>query len=121
MRSSVGKLLVLAIVVSFVFAAGCEEETMSGSKKDRLISAENIRLRDKLEQLEKQLEKQKELLGQCEQEKQTLQEQVKDCDEKSKQKVQTMMSLVLQSVGKETEKLRQENERLKAQIDELKK
>ena len=121
MRSSVGKVLVLAIVAGFVFAAGCEEETMSTSKKDRLISAENIQLRDKLEQLEKQLEKQKELLGQCQQEKQTLQEQVKDYEGKSKQKVETMMSLILQSVGKETEKLRQENERLKVQIEELKK
>ena len=50
-----------------------------------------------------------------------MQEQVKDYEGKSKQKVETMMSLILQSVGKETEKLRQENERLKVQIEELKK
>ena len=91
------------IVISLLFAllaCGCQQQTQStqsNAKKDRLVGAENIRLK-------KELEKQAELLEQCQQEtKQTV-------DDSSK------MAEFLMEVHSEAVK---ENEVLKARIAQL--
>jgi hypothetical protein len=70
------KLTSAAIVISLVlamFICGCQEQTQSNTKKDRLVGAENIRLKKELELCGEEIEKQIKLFEQCEQEKTQIQ------------------------------------------------
>lgn len=88
------------IVISLLFAllaCGCQQQSKSDTKKDRLVGAENIHLR-------KELEKQAELLEQCQQEKKQI------MDDSGK------MAEFLMEIHSDAVK---ENETLKARIAEL--
>jgi len=102
MRKPVQKAIVLAVgIVVIMLIAGCEEESQSNTKKSRLIAAENIRLK-------KEIEKQKELLEKCLQEK-------KAPEEMSPEGAQDLTQFLLE----ESVKLNEENEKLKAEIVQL--
>ena len=116
MRKSVQKTLVLTIGIVFVIMllAGCQEQALSDTKKSRLIADENRQLKQQLTQSDRKIQKQKELLENCLEEKKNLramlQGQVKD-----------LLGPAFEKISRENAELRKENERLKAQIEELKK
>jgi hypothetical protein len=100
MRSRAWKVLVLVGVVSFIaLFVGCNEENLSDTRKSRLMASEN-------RQLKQELKSQQEQLDKC------LEEQ-KDAEENK----QSMLEFL---IG-ENKKLREENERLKGQIEQLRK
>ena len=102
MKRPVQKAIVLAVgIVVIMLIAGCEEESQSNTKKSRLIAAENI-------QLKKEIEKQKELLEKCLQEKKTP-------EEMSPEGTQDLTQFLFE----ENIKLHEENEKLKAEIVQL--
>ena len=119
MKSSGQKaVLAVAVVFAVVLIAGCGEENDSDTKSDirkhRLIAAENIQFKKDLEQCEAEIGRQKELLGKCLEEKADLQEELSSA-------VGDIMDTILGDVIEENKTLRNENERLKAQIEKLKK
>lgn len=100
------KLSHIIIILSFLVVCnfGCQEQSQSSIKKDRLVGGENIRLRKELQQSEEETAKQIKLLEQCQQEKEKAQQ---DADGSVK---------FLMDLSSETAK---ENELLKARITEL--
>ncbi len=124
MKREVQKTLIPVISLVLICVAGCQEQEVSGTKKSRLIAAENIRLskaieeRDRrIEKLEKlqqeQIERQEELLAECVTQKETLQKQLQ-------QNIREQVDSVLAVVMEKNAELHSENESLKAQIEELK-
>jgi len=115
MRKSARKPVILAVGVALIMAAaGCQEEQkIPNDKKSRFVAAENIELRKQLQQREKEIENQKQLLAQCEQDKKLLQE-------KSTKYAEDLIRIALTTIGTQTKKLRQDNESLKMQIEKLK-
>jgi len=107
-------LTVGAVVIMLV--AGCEEQQRpsTGTKKSRLIAAENIELKKQLQQRAQEIERQKTLLEQCLQEKKNLEGQ-------TQKNIKELIGLALKNFAEESAKLRKENERLKGQIEQLKK
>ena len=123
MKRPVQKALVLAVGV-VVLIAGCGAPEPPSVKKSRLIAAENRQLREELEQRSKEIEKlkerhdremkeQEEVLAKCLEEKETWKK-------KSQESIRDQVKGVLDVVVEENAKLREENEGLKAQIEELK-
>jgi len=105
----------------FGLIAGCEEETMSSPRKERLIAAEKMALEKELRDctakaanLEQEIEKQKGLVVACEEEKDQLK---KSSDEQ----VEAKFRLLFETLGKESKRLKDENAALKAQIEALQK
>jgi len=124
MKRPVQKALVLAVGV-VVLIAGCGAPEPPSVKKSRLIAAENRQLREELEQRSKEIEKlkerhdremkeQEEVLAKCLEEKETWKK-------KSQESIRDQVKGVLDVVVEENAKLREENEGLKAQIEELQK
>jgi len=126
------KAFVLVISFAMVLTIGCGPQSTGllteeppSVKKSRTIAAENIELKKQLAQSSKEIEKlkvqhgreidkQKKLLAECLQEK-------KEWQNKSRQNIRSQVKGVLDTVLEENKKLRDENARLKAQIEELQK
>jgi hypothetical protein len=117
--------LVLLCSCAIMLIAGCGQPETPNVKKARAIAAENIELRKELDrrnneietlktQHGKELAEQKKLLAECLKEKESLKE-------KSRQNIRSQVKGVLHTVLEENKKLRDENARLKAQIEELQK
>ena len=117
--------LVLLCSCTLVLTAGCGPQQPPNVKKARAIAAENIELKKELDLRNKEIEmlkaqhgkeltEQKKLLADCLKEKEALQN-------KSRQNVRDQVKGVLGSVLEENKKLRDENTKLKAQIEELQK
>jgi hypothetical protein len=118
-------LLLLLWICAIVLTAGCGPQQPPNVKKARAIAAENIELRKELERRDNQiktlkeqygeeLEAQKKRLKTCLQEKEELKE-------KSRQNIRDQVKGVLDPVLEDNRKLREENTKLKAQIEELQK
>lgn len=126
MKRPASKAFVLVVIVAVMLIGGCGGQNEPPSvKKSRAIAAENIELRKQLAQSGKEIEKlkvqhgreidkQKKLLAECLQEK-------KEWQNKSRQNIRSQVKGVLDTVLEENKKLRDENARLKAQIEELQK
>lgn len=124
MKRPASKAFVFVVIVAVVLIGGCGGQNEPPSvKKSRAIAAENIELRKQLAQSSKEVEKLKvqhsreideqiKLLQTCLQEK-------KEWQNKSRQNVRSQVKGVLDTVLEENKKLRDENTRLKAQIEEL--
>jgi cysteinyl-tRNA synthetase len=101
-----GWILVASLIVIF---AGCQQsqqkQTTDISRKDRLVASENLNLKNELAQCRSKIEKQKELLDQCRQEKERISQQA---DEKSKKFIEEEKLL---------EQCRQEKEKIDQQAD----
>ncbi len=98
MRRRGWKVLFLAVGVLFIAAfAGCNEDSLSETRKSRLIASEN-------RQLKKEVKSRKEQAERCLQEKKASEED--------------MQSMSEYLIG-EIKKLREENEGLKGQIERL--
>jgi len=102
---------------------GCGEQAPPGVKKSRLIAAENMRLTKELERRDKEIEsikelhnkeikKQEKLLAKCLEEKESWKQ-------KARQNVRNQVKGVVDAVMEQNAKLREENEKLKAQIEKL--
>jgi len=114
MKRPAQKAFVLAVCIVVMLIAGCEEEeNLSNPKKSRLIAAENMQLKKDLERRDKEIERQKELLEKCLQEKNTWKE-------KARQNIQEQVDSIFTAVMEKNKELRKENESLKAQIEKLK-
>jgi len=105
------KIICLAIA-GVVFIAGCEEESQIDTRRSRLIANENTQLKKDLESRQKEIEKHKVLLEQCEQAKKVITEQ-------SAKNISDLFDGVLGDVLEESQRLSEENERLKVEIAEL--
>ena len=116
MKKPAPKAFILAVGVVFVvmLTAGCEEQNLSGTKRSRLIAAENRQLKEQLKQRDAGIERQKELLEKCLEEKKSLEEQMKE-------KIKSQVSDILALFGEADKEVREENEKLEAQIEELQK
>ncbi len=125
MKKPARKALVMAIGVAVMLIAGCGEKEPPSVKKSRTIAAENIELRKQLDNRGKEVEKlreqhgkeiktQEKLLVEC-------QREIETWKKKSKQNIRRQAKSVGDRLMEEIEKLRGENEKLKAQIEELQK
>ena len=115
MKRPAQKAFLLAVgIVLITLIAGCEEEAnLPDTKRSRLIAAENMRLKKDLERRDKEIERQKELLEKCLQEKNTWKE-------KAQQNIRKQVDSILTAVMEKNVELHKENEGLKAQIEKLK-
>jgi predicted nuclease with TOPRIM domain len=119
------KAFVLAVcVVAIIIITGCEEQQVSGGKMARIIAAENIQLKEQLQQYKSEIEKLKkqydielkkqgELLAKCSREKKSLEEQFAG-------KYEDQINEFFKTVAQESGKLDEENKQLKAQVEKLK-
>lgn len=124
MKRPVKGIIISAIIVLIAIAgAGCYQQQSQGTKRTKLIAAENMRLKKELAELEKEIERLKQLhqeqliekqsrLNQCQKEKQAWQQ-------KSQKNIQNQVTGVLDVIMGDIKKLRQENERLKAMFEQL--
>ena len=100
MKISTKRAFILAVcIVVIMLIAGCEEQ--DPARKSRLIAAENIQLKEQLEQCEAEVEKQRAL------------------EEQSQEQVAGLMNEISKTFGEENKKLREENKALKVQIKQL--
>ena len=125
MKKTAWKSLVVSIGFAVVLIAGCGEKEAPSVRQGRAIAAENIELQKKLDrssarteeikkQYDKELERQQKLLEKCQKERE-------DLREKSRQNVRDQVKGVLDSVMADNTRLREENAKLKAQIEKDKK
>lgn len=106
--------MILAVVVTGLLMAGCEEEQASADvKMHRLIAEENRQLKKQMDTLKSQMQQQKEQLSQCEQERQKYKE---NFDETLEERIDQLMTISSQA----TSELMAEIERLKAELAKLK-
>ncbi|MHC4790041.1 MAG: hypothetical protein ACYS8Y_01165 [Planctomycetota bacterium] len=110
-------ILIIGIAI-VTMIGGCEEEKDASSletniKRSRLVAIENVQLKKELEQRDKEIEKQKELVEKCQQEKKVLKKQL-DGD------IQEQLDGMLTDVMDKNAELHEENEKLKVEIEQLK-
>lgn len=115
MKKPVQKAFALAVVgLIIMLIAGCEEEKLSNTKMSRLIGNENRQLKKQLEQCNKEIKKQKKLLNKCLRDKKGLEGQT---NEEIENKVSGFFGIFAET----TKEINDENEKLKAQVEELQK
>ena len=123
MNKTILKAFIITIIFAVMLTVGCGPQEPPSIKKCRTIAAENIELKKELAKSNKELEilkedyskeikAQKKMLQTCLREKEQLKE-------KSRQNVRDQVKDVLDTVLEESKKLREENTKLKAQIEEL--
>ena len=124
MKKAVRKgFILVSVVLIIMLIAGCEEQQLPSAKKSRLIVAENMQLKKELERRsedierlidlhDREIKRQEELLAKCLEEKETWKK-------KSRQNVRNQVKGVLDAVMEQNAELREENEKLKAQIEQL--
>jgi len=111
------RILVASLVVIF---AGCEQsqqkQTTGISRKDRLVANENLGLKNELAQCRSEsrseIEKQRNLVEQCRQEKEEIERQANE-------NARWLLDELPQNLLDDSAKLSEENERLAARIIEL--
>lgn len=108
-----------------MLVGGCGQKEAPDFKQTRAIAAENIELQKELDrqdarfanlkrEYDKELEKQRDLLEKCQKERD-------EWKTKAKNNVREQVQGVLDSVMADNARLREENAKLKAQLEELKK
>jgi hypothetical protein len=124
MKKLISKTILLTVCVAIVILSiGCQEEDLSSDKRSRVIAAENIRLkkevkkRDELidrlkKQHKKKVKQQEELLAKYAKQKAILEKQLQ-------QGVENEVDEVLANVIEENVKLRDEINKLEAELNEL--
>lgn len=100
-----------------ILVAGCEPEPTSSVKQERLYAAENMELKKQIKDMKKkhgkELAAKQELINECEKKKQTLLRQANE--EANKMFEESVMSQLMDQV----EELKEENKKLRAQLEEL--
>ena len=122
MKGLAHKTLIVAVgfMFGFMLIAGCEEEennasaSTSDAKRSRLIAIENAQLKQQIEEMKiaraKEIKRQKELLGRCEKEKAAR-------EEMSSKGVEEYMKDLIGPLAEENQKLKEEINTLKAQLE----
>ncbi len=113
------RILVASLVVIF---AGCEQsqqkQTVDISRRDRLVANENLGLKKELAQCrsesQSEIEKQRNLVEQCRQEKEEIERQANE-------NARWLLDKLPQSLLDDSATLSEENEKLTARIIELEK
>jgi hypothetical protein len=113
------RILVASLVVIF---AGCEQsqqkQTVDISRRDRLVANENLNLKNELAQCrsesQSEIEKQRNLVEQCRQEKEEIERQANE-------NARWLLDKLPQSLLDDSATLSEENEKLTARIIELEK
>ncbi|MCK4753522.1 MAG: hypothetical protein KAS75_08740 [Planctomycetes bacterium] len=117
-------MLIVGIVI-ITSIAGCEEESLSNTRKGRLVAVENMQLKEQLKQCEMEIEEQKKLhakeiesqialLEKC--------EDIKSALEKRTQKnIREQTTSILGPIMNKNTELIQENQKLKSYIVQLEK
>jgi cell division protein FtsB len=116
MKAKNQKVIILAAGIAFavMLVPGCEERNLESNKKTKLIAAENIQLKKQLQQRDETIKMQEELLEQCREETDLW----KDTFQEGAQGLGTVSAehFLIQNA-----KLRQENQKLKANVEQLEK
>ncbi len=123
MKKPARDIFVLAVCVVVMLIAGCGNQEPPSVKKSRLIAVENMRLKKELGQRSrenerlnelhnKEIKRQEKLLAECMQEKESWKQ-------KARQNVRNQVKDVFDAVMEQNAKLRDENEKLKAQIEKI--
>lgn len=125
MKEPARKAFILVVGVAVMLIAGCGQGETPSVKKSRTIAAENMALKKQLKQRSSEIEKLKELHDRKIKEQQKLlakyQQENETLKQKSQRNIRNQVKGVLDTVIEENAKLREENEKLKAQIKELEK
>jgi len=125
MKIPTWKSLAVAVGCALMLIAGCGEKDAPNVKQSRTIAAENMELKKELDrsearfenlkkQYDKELEKQRKLLEECRQERD-------EWKAKSKQNIREQAKSLVEPLMEEITRLREENRKLTAQLEELKK
>ena len=103
MKKTVSTFTIFTLIIfGITLAAGCREGNSSDSqRRARLVSSENLELKNKLKEKDKEIDKQKALLTECEKERQKMQEQA--------DQAATGFMEILADYAKQLETLKQEN------------
>ena len=115
MKDLIQKMLATAVcAIILVSITGCEEEQkISNPRRDRVLAAENI-------QLKEQLQQSKERISKCSEEKREMKKWHKQkLDELTKVMVVPLLDKK-KALQDENERLTKENDKLKGQIEQLK-
>jgi outer membrane murein-binding lipoprotein Lpp len=112
-------ILWLSICAIVAVLAGCEEQSVTTERQERLYSAENMELKKQIAELEKQFEKdlaakQKEL-DRCNEDKIILGKQARE------ETAKILQEDMVDMLSGEIQRLEEENARLTAEIEALKK
>ena len=112
-RRNMIRLMALAVSIIFVTSiTGCQEEAQQDPRKFQLIAAENIQVKDQLQQCQTQLEEQTRLAEKYLKEHE-------DFKKRSGEATEKLMKYIYDSTGAEKKQLQQENAELKSKIEEL--
>ena len=118
-------LLVLIFIVFSVFLAGCEESSSTGDRQARLAGEQNISLKKQLASCQAHLQEQKVLLKDCQQAKDVFEEAAAEIpDQATIEKENHLFTDLMEKLAKtdaEAESLRQQNQQLRSEIEQLKK
>jgi hypothetical protein len=124
MKGPIKGIIISAFAILIAVAGGgCNQQESQGTKRTKLIAAENMRIKKELADLEKEIESLKQLhqlklvekqsqLNRCQREKQAWQQ-------KAQENIQNQVTGVLDIIMNDIKKLRQENERLKATLERI--
>lgn len=116
----ISKTLIFTMICGvFFLIIGCEPENKTDdSKKERLFAAENMELKKEIENLKKthtkELASAKAELAECQKQNDFLSEQVQE------ETTKVLENEITNMLMEESQRLNQENEELKALIEELK-
>lgn len=103
-------------VILVVILAGCqqsqEKKTTEVSRKDRLVGNENLNLRNELKKCQEEIEKQKRLVRQCEEEKEK-------ADQQCNENIKWLMDELPEQLLNDGVKLSEENANLLSRIADL--
>jgi outer membrane murein-binding lipoprotein Lpp len=128
MKKTVRKEFVLAVGICLiaVLIAGCEEQNLSTTRRDKLIAYENKQLKEQLAQREKEIEEQLEQLAQQEKKVEEQSRLLEECQQKKevletrfKKEADDKVSRMRDLFDQLSELLGQKNDQLRAQVDEL--
>ena len=105
------KFVAILIILALIVAGGCEESNQSQIKQARLTVQENIELKQQIESLKKEIQKQKDFFAKAEK------EHIKTMEQTSESTIKMMK--ILAETSKQNEELTQEIAVLKKRIEEL--
>ena len=111
------QIIVIAVtsMILLFSACGCQEDQQTESispKKAKLLASENMKLEEQISEQNKQIRDLEQKLELCQQDNKKLKAE-------SQKSIEQMTAMLLQSMGKENAKLKEEIKQLKAKIQEL--
>ncbi len=114
MKKTVRKEFVLVVGSCLIamLIAGCEEQSLSTARRDKLIAYEYRQLKEQMAQQEKKVEEQSRLLEECRQREKIL-------EGRFKEEIDTRMGKVMEVFALLDKQRNEENNKLKSHVEEL--